>query len=56
MPLDFVKAGGSKITTSYCLPSLDQSPRTWNALWHSNLTVSCKLFNSAFLVAQSIAC
>ena len=56
VPLDLVKAGGSNITTSYCLPSLDHVPRTSNALWHSNFTISCKLLSSAFLVAQSTAC
>jgi hypothetical protein len=54
--LDLVNAGGSSITTSNCFPSFDQDDKTSKALWHSNLTISCRLLSSEFLVAQSTAC
>src|SRR5204863_398039 len=46
-----VNAGGSSITTSYCLPSLPHFFNTSNALAASNLQIESKLFNSAFLFA-----
>ena len=49
---DFVKAGGSRMTTSYFLPCRLSSGRKSKTSCSSNVTVSCRLLSFAFSVAK----
>ena len=49
--LDFVNAGGSRITTSYFSPCFSNSGRSSNTSRQMNFARSCTPFSSAFFAA-----